>query len=134
MRLVILFLSCAFAASALADPRPIDMTTVLMGPDGVPLKDGAMGAADDPTCSRCGPLTLGRVVATALLTDRKDETGLSTLDKAKRGALALRLLDDKAAVLTSAQITEIVRLLNLWAPVVVARALPLLDPNLDLTK
>jgi hypothetical protein len=133
-----IILAALFAAApAFADPpaaRTIDMTAVITDMHGKPIPDASQAAADDPKCDKCGPLTLGTVVASALLAERKDEPNLSTLDKAKRGALAVRVLDDKAAVLTTTQIAEIVRLLNIWSGLVIARAIPLLDPNIDLNE
>lgn len=120
----------AFAAEA---PRTIDMTTVITDLHGKPLPDGTQVTADDPQCTKCSPLTLGVVVASALLADRKDEPNLSAIDKAKRGALALRILNEKAAVLTATQASEITRLLTVWTPLVVARALPLIDPATDIS-
>lgn len=120
----------AFAAEA---PRTIDMTTVITDLHGKPLPDGSKATADDPKCEKCAPLTLGTVVASALLAERKDEPNLSTVDKAKRGVLAMRIVDDKAAVLTAPQVSEIERLLNAWSLLVVARALPLIDPATDLS-
>jgi hypothetical protein len=122
----------AFAVDPPA-PRTIDMTAVLVDQKGKPIPDPTMATPDDPACAKCTPLTLGAAVATALLTERKDEQGLSTLDKAKRATLALRLLDSKAATLTAKETADIVRLMNVWGGIVVVRALPILDPNLDLT-
>lgn len=123
------------SAPAFADTpvRTIDMTTVITDMHGKAIPDATQATADDSKCDKCGPLTLGTVVATALLADRKDEPNLATVDKAKRGALAVRILDDRAAVLTATQIAEVVRLLNIWSGLVVARAVPLLDPNIDLS-
>lgn len=121
------------AARAADPPRTIDMTTVLTDQKGRPIPDATMATAEDPACGKCGPLTLGAAVATALLTDRKDEPNLSSLDKAKRATLALRVVDNKAATLTAKETADIVRLMNIWGSIVVVRALPVLDPNLDLS-
>lgn len=121
-----------FAAEALP-PRTIDMTTPITDLHGKPLPDGSQATQDDPKCEKCTALTLGTVVASALLAERKDEPNLSAVDKAKRGVLAMRIVDDKAAVLTAPQVSEIERLLTVWSPLVVARALPLIDPATDLS-
>ena len=122
------------ASSAIAAEAPhIDMMTVITDLHGKPIPDGSQATPADPQCQKCSPLTLGVVVATALLTDRKDEPNLSALDKAKRGLLAMRIVNDKAAALTAPQISEIERLLNVWPPLIVARALPLIDPATDLS-
>lgn len=136
MRYIILA-ATLIAAPALAlgadPPRTVDMTTVLLDQKGKPIPDATMATPEDPKCDKCSPLTLGAAVATALLTDRKDEQFLSSIDKAKRATLALRLLDNKAATLTAKETADIVRLMNIWGGIVVVRSLPILDPNLDLT-
>lgn len=132
-RLVLAALLLALSAAAPDGARTIDMTAVIVGTDGKPLLDTTKQMPDDPKCDKCGSLTLGSVVAAALLADRKDEPSITAVEKAKRGVLALRLLDDKAATLTATQIADITRLLSVWPPLVVARALPLLDPAVDLS-
>lgn len=132
-RFVLAALLLSLSAAAPEAPRTIDMTAVINGTDGQPLKDTTKQLPDDPKCDNCGSLTLGSVVAAALLMDRKDEPNLSSVDKAKRGVLALRLLDDKTATLTAPQIADITRLMNIWPAIVVARALPMLDPAVDLS-
>lgn len=132
-RLVLPALLLALTAAAPDGVRTIDMTAVIIGTDGKPLRDTTKQMPDDPKCDNCGSLTLGSVVAAALLADRKDEPGITSVEKAKRGVLALRLLDDKAATLNATQLADIERLLSIWPPLVVARALPLLDPAVDLS-
>lgn len=128
-----LMLVFPLATLAADPPRTIDMTEVLTDQKGKPIPDATMASAEDPRCDKCAPLTLGAAVATALLTDRKEEPNLSSVDKARRATLGLRLLDNKAAVLNAKETADIVRLMNVWGSIVVVRALPLLDPNLDLT-
>ena len=113
-------------------PRPIDMTAVLMGADGKPMVDTTRVTPDDPKCERCGSLTLGTVVSMALLVDRKEDTTMDPVAKARRGILALSIMNNKTAVLTASQVAEITKLMSVWPPLVLARALPLLDPNLNL--
>ena len=132
MKRLALLLPLLFAMPAWADQRPIDMTTVLMGADGKPITDTTKLTADDPRCEKCGPMTLGTVVGMALLLDRKEDAQMDPIAKARRGALALQIMDNKAAVLSAAQIAEITKLMSVWPPLVLARALPLLDPNLNL--
>lgn len=131
--LATLLLSTPVMAAEVPAPRTIDMTTVITDIHGKPIPDGSQITSDDPRCEKCTPLTLGTVVASSLLADRKDEPNLSTVDKAKRGTLAMRLIDDKEAVLTPPQITEIERLMTIWTPLVVARALPMIDPATDIS-
>lgn len=132
IRLLLLGALCIAMPAFAADPRTIDMTTVIVDLRGKPIIDGGQATPEDPRCEKCEPLTLGVVVSTALLSERKDEPNLSSIEKGRRGLLAMRVADDKAAVLTSAQISEIIRLLNVWAPLVVARVIPMLDPAVDI--
>lgn len=138
-KLAFAFLLCCSTVLAQTPPAPdsaqrtIDMTTVIVDIAGKPVIDTTRATPDDPNCTKCGPLTLGTVVAASLLAERKEETNLSTVDKAKRGALAVKVMDNKAAVLTSAQIAEILKLMSIWSTLVVTRAVPLLDPNIDLS-
>jgi hypothetical protein len=138
---VILAIACLTALPALAATpdaaRPdghhtIDMMTVMTDIHGKPIIDFSQVTPADPKCEKCGPLTLGTVVASALLTDKPAGPGqltMSAIDKAKHGILAMQLLDNKAAVLSAAEASEIIALLNVWSPLVVARAVPLIDPN-----
>lgn len=140
IRLTTIFsLALLFATPALAQtpkpPVPVDMTTVLTDLKGAPIPDGSQ-AATNAECKqdfqKCPPLTLGTVIASALLMDRKDEPNLSTIDKAKRGYLAKEVLDNKAVVLSPAQVTEIEKLLSVWSPLIINDALPLIDPTVKL--
>ena len=133
-RLIVALLILASPAFA-EEPRTIDMTVVLKDAAGKPIADMTQSTPEDPQCAKCCHLTLGRAAATALLVERqKEEPNLAAVDKAKRGALALYITDNPAAKLTAAQIAEIVRLMNIWPPLIVVRSIPLLDPNIDLTK
>lgn len=114
--------------------RSIDMTTVLHDLKGAPIPDTTQATRDDPTCAKCSSLTLGAVVAAALLNDHPGETNLSSTDKAKRGALAMHIYDSKSVALTASQISMLIPLLSIWPPLISAQAIPLLDPNIDLTK
>jgi hypothetical protein len=138
MKLAIVLASIWFSGIALAadpaPPRVIDMTVVLTDLRGKPIVDTTQATVEDPQCARCGPLTLGTAVALALLTERKDEPNLSAVDKAKRGILAMRLLDNKAATLTGPETALIDRLVSVLSPMVVARVIPLIDPTVDLSK
>lgn len=132
-RLILTSLLLTAPALAAESPRTIDMTTVITDLRGKPIPDGTQVTSADPKCDNCTALTLGMVAATALLADRKDEPNLTAVDKAKRGVLAMKILGDKAAVLTAPQVSEIERLLNVWPPLIVAKALPLIDPATDLS-
>lgn len=133
MRRLILAFSLFAAPALAAPPATIDMTAPILDQHGKPAPDTSQVTPDDPKCEKCSPLTLGTVVSTALLTDRgRDEPNLSSIDKAKRGVLALRVLDNNAATLNAKELADVVRLLSIWPPLIVARALPLIDPNQDI--
>ena len=107
------------------------MTTGLLDAKGKPLPNPSGQTSEDPRCTKCDPLRLGDVVAYALFADgpRQDRVPLSSIEKARRGALALRVMDDPKAKLTAADLDMIVKSLDVWAPLVVVRAIALLDPN-----
>jgi hypothetical protein len=127
----------AFAAFGAEPPtsRTIDMTTVLPDGHGQPIKDIATQTADDPTCSKCQPLTLGRAAYNALNFTFQDERAIDPLVKAWRAGLAMRVLDAKAFVATpherDAMTTTIGKLYALFpgGGVVILDALPLIDPD-----
>lgn len=133
MRRLIFALSLLSAPALAAAPSPVDMTTVILDQRGKPIPDTSQATPEDPKCEKCSPLTLGTVVATALLTDRgQTEPNLSAIEKAKRGVLALKVLDGKDVTLNAKETADVVRLLSIWPPLITARAIPLIDPNQDI--
>jgi hypothetical protein len=122
------------AAGAAEAPRTVDMTQVVLDQKGDPVPDATQQTPDDPRCTKCGPLTLGAAIAVVLLIDHKDEPNINSLEKAKRAALATKILGNKEAVLTPQQVTEITKLMNIWTPIVISRVLPAIDPTVDLSK
>jgi hypothetical protein len=115
-------------------PHTTDMTVVLLDLHGKPFPDPQFATKEDPQCEKCAHLTLGSAVATALCTDRRDEPALGAVEKAKRCALGLRLMTETKAALTAKEVADIEHVMSLWGGAVDAYALPLLDPNLDLSK
>jgi hypothetical protein len=152
----------AIAVSLLALPalaaeipvHTVDMSAVLNGPDGVPLKDGAnntelardeKGAPKpveggylkaDPECAKCPVLTLGRAVANALMAPDRDAPDQMW----PRGELAARIRplgkdgerhDDPAATPSAKETEVMIKLLKKTypSPVVLMQAIPRLDPN-----
>lgn len=133
MRRLILAFSLFATPALAAPPATIDMTAPILDQHGKPAPDTSQVTPDDPKCEKCGPLTLGTVVSTALLTDRgRDEPNLSSIEKARRGVLALRVLDNNAAALNAKELADVVRLVAIWPPLICARAVPMLDPNQDI--
>jgi hypothetical protein len=127
---VIPFLLLAFLAGpAFADAPParaIDMTVVLTDIQGGPVWDRPQS---EPGARK---VTLGYAIATALLADHQGEQNLGAVEKAKRAALALRIVDEKAAVLTATEAADIVRLSNVLSAIVVLRVVQAVDPATDL--
>ena len=115
-------------------PATVDMTTVLLSDEGAPIKDAyerkTAEAQADPDCDKCPPLTLGHAAAHALFTSFRDEDTLSPEQRWARGALAERIKNEKAAELSSEEVSVIKRLIGkLYGPLIIMRAFPLLDPN-----
>lgn len=137
MRMSRLIVSAALAAAlplaALAQVMPartIDMTTELHDEGGTPAKDVFNQGKDDPLCLHCPSLTLGHAISHALFATLPEERDLSAEQKWARGALAMRIKDDKAATLTADEVAVIKRLLGkLYGPIVVMQTYPILDPN-----
>lgn len=126
---------CAVSTAVLAEPpkfRTIDMTTVMTDLRGHPIPDMSQATAADPQCLKCDSMTLGFVVATGLLTPGEDDARLSAVEKAKRAALGLRLLDQRAAVLTATESAEILKAMRGLPALYLLRAVPLIDPAADL--
>jgi hypothetical protein len=132
--LAILLLASPAVAQPTPQPAPartIDMTVPINDAKGYPLKDPADVTPDDKACDKCAPLTLGHAIAHALNGSYDDERGLGWEQRYGRGALALRVQDQKEATLTAPETAVIERLLGkLWGPSVIVQAIPLLDPNM----
>lgn len=94
----------------------------------VPLTDLDGVAIDDGTLAK-KPFTLGEAAVRALIASFPDEPNLSAIEKFKRAELASRI-HNKTNVMLSAEDTALVKTLigKAFAPVVVFRAWPLLDP------
>jgi hypothetical protein len=129
----VVLLLCSFTARADADPapHPIDMTAVMMGDQGVPLKDVADRTAEDPDCKKCRDLTLGRAVVNALFVMLPEERDLSGEQKFSRGLLAKRVESDPKAQLSAEEIAVVKRLIGkTYGTAVVVQAYQMLDPNM----
>lgn len=121
------WLCCSVALAADA-PKRIDFTQVITDQDDKPivdclkLKDDRSGCADEKT------LTLGWVSMQAL---NLAEQGISYSDSLKRGTLALRVVKAADAELSEEEITLIkTQLAKRYSPLVVARAVPMLNAGL----
>lgn len=123
-------------APALASAGTIDMTTALVDPmhGGKQFPDpnqAVLTPTGQQDCTKCGPLTLGMAIATAMCagTQEHGASGGTPLQKAQDCSLGQRLIGDKAASLTAAQIKTIEDDMGIWSPAVGAQVIKLIDPN-----
>lgn len=110
--------------------RAIDMTAVLHDETGRPGKDYFDHATLKPgeACTDCPPLTLGHAIAHALLSTLQGDDA-SFEQKWARAVLAERIKDDPKATLSAAETGAIEkRLGQVYGPIVVYQAIPILDP------
>jgi hypothetical protein len=125
----------AFARAEEPKPWTVDMTTVLTDENGAIVKDEWLRPRDEKDCSKCPDLTLGAAVAHALFYVSPDEHEVTGEQKWAWSALAVRIKSDSAAKLTHAEAALIYqRLGRLYSGIVLLRAMPLIDPNLDVPK
>lgn len=116
--LMIIVASVLFLAPARA--AEVDFTTPLAQLDGKPF----LGPDGKPV-----ETTLGSVAETALLGSYADEQNLSGEDKVKRFYLANKIHNNRAASLTTEEVTLIKRLIaKTYNPLVVGLAWTILDP------
>lgn len=122
-----------------APAAAIDFALLLIDPEGCPLRDEfAHPRTDVPRPpDGCAPsdrpgLTLGRAVYRALLFSYRDEGEVAGDEKLRRGALAERVWSAKGELALAPEDLVLIKKLigKLYAPAVVARAWPLLDPTL----
>lgn len=107
----------------------INMTQVLVE-DSKDITDPYFSTKDDPSCSKCPPLTLGMAASHALMGSYEDERGLDGEQKWARGVLADKIKNDASAILTASDVILIKRLLGkMFGVVIIKAAYPLLDPN-----
>ena len=134
-------LACVFGAALLAGfpaqagegkRHAVDMTAVMLDDNGRPAADfSAREEKDeaDPLCRKCPRLTLGRAVAQALFAAFPEDRDTAE-QKWARAALAQRVRNDPAAVLTAEEIAVVKKQLGkAFGGVLLMQAYPLLDPN-----
>jgi hypothetical protein len=131
-------IALAFTAVAHADeakPWTVDMTAALTDENGANIKDEWLRARDEKDCSKCPDLTLGAAVAHSLFYVTPEEREVTGEQKWAWSALAVRIKTDPAAKLTHAEAALIYqRLGKLYSGIVLLRAMPLIDPNLEVPK
>lgn len=122
------FVSLAHGTAFAGDtPRKIDFTQLLLDADDHPFAECVKAdPADKTKCAEEKQLTLGYVALQAL---NSPEQNITYSEAAKRGQLGLMVYRSNGAELTADEITLIkTQLPKRWSPLVVARAVPLLDP------
>lgn len=103
---------CAVPARAIT----VDFSVPLLDQDDRPIKDGD------------NVLTLGRAAMTALMTPQPDEAAQPVEEKFKKGQLAIRVYAQVPLDLTAEEVAMVRRYIGkTYGPLVVVRALPLLD-------
>ncbi len=131
MKLSILSAFLLFASPALAQERVIDMTQMLSDLDGKVIPDQIGRDPVDEQCTRCNVLTLGIVIAHALMWSSPDDQKLSAEQKFSRGMMAERLRNNKTATLDAGETKVIQDLLaRLYGPAIMLPAMKILDPNI----
>lgn len=129
------FVFAAVARAQEAKPWTVDMTAVLTDENGSVIKDEWLRPRDEKDCSKCPDLTLGAAVAHALFYVAPEERDVTGEQKWAWSALAVRIKTDPTAKLTHAEAALIYqRLGRLYSGVVLLRAMPLIDPNLEVPK
>lgn len=111
--------------------RPVDMTTLVLDPNGRSMPDGSVREPDDKDCKNCPSLTVGRVVSLALNAPFDDEKNLGWAARFDRATLAKRIKDDPNAVLDSSETATIERLLGRLGlnGTVLLQVIGVIDPN-----
>ncbi len=129
MKFLLALLIALMSSAAVADdaPRKIDFSQVLLDPDGKPLTECVKSDPVDRTkCLEEKTMTLGWASMQAL---NVPEQNMVYTEATKRGDLGLKVYQSHGVVLTSDEITLIkTQLAKRYSPLVVARAVPLLDP------
>jgi hypothetical protein len=130
MRSILISLFSLAATTALAaDARSINFATVITNEDGKPYvecTDPPTAESTDPACKAQHDLTLGIIAFRAL---SRPEQGVAAEDNLLRGNLALRVYKAGELSLSVEEIALIKKRIGVvFAPVVVARCFPLLDP------
>lgn len=113
------------AGPALADPRKIDFSTIIVDQDSVPFEECA--DVTDKDCKTKKPLTLGAASLRALALPERD---MEQAESWKRGELAMRVYKSTAAQLTAEEISLIKKqIAKAYNPLVTYRAVSILDPQ-----
>lgn len=115
--------TCTFAAA----PHAIDFTAPILTTDGNPYTTCAAVSDDGKKCLKADRVTLGLLASSALgLPDKS----LSLDEQVKRGLLAIKVKNAKAATLTSEEISLIKKQIATigLGTVEVVRAVQMLDP------
>lgn len=116
------------AAEVSVEPKALDMTVVLKGPDG-PFKD-CRHSDDNGKCSDFTDMTLGRLCTVAAALPDKSA---SVADQIAHGKLAMKLVDSKNIVLSVDDIKFLKDQIGKlgYNTMAVYQAVRMLDPTVD---
>jgi hypothetical protein len=117
-----------------AKPGTVDMTIVLKDEYGNPIKDNfGVDSAKDPRCEECKPLTAGHAISHSLfipLTDARGQDNETAEQKWANAALAMRIRDNPAAILSAAEVKRIEEHIGkTTGAIIIMQIFPLIDPN-----
>jgi hypothetical protein len=111
----------------------VDMTVKVLNLDGATVSDGSVAKPKSAPADWAAPdLTFGRVIALVLCSDRPEnkDKSESAADKTIRCNMGVSLMNDKAAILTAPQVSQIEDYLLLWpSNLVTAQIVNAIDPN-----
>lgn len=108
----------------------INMTIILKGEDGLPIKDQYVQKPGDNNCEHCPDLTLGHAASHALLYSYPDEKDLPGEQKFARYELANKVKENPNIVLSATEILTLKTLINkMYNALVVGDAFKILEPN-----
>lgn len=110
-----------FSSPAMA----IDWSAPVLSPDGKPIADCEV---DHPDCGKIA--TLGKIASTALFMQFPDEQSITGEEKFRRGALAMRIMDDKDYPLQAEDILRVkTAVAKGYSPLIVLRVWTAIDPS-----
>ena len=120
----------AFAQTIPTKPDPgINMLAPVLDETGKPYKDISQATKDDPNCEKCGPISLGTVIARSLGSRQQGDERLSFDEIVKRGMLAIDVQGNMSMHLNRDQINMIEKaVVASFGSIVVARVAQTIDP------
>jgi hypothetical protein len=117
-------------------PHTVDMTAYIRDAQGKSILDfmtraDADDAQKDPACTSCKPLTMGALLARALVGSYKGEETLDLGQRIARAVLAQRIKDQTAAALSADDVKALEHVLQeaQLSGDILVQIVPVIDPN-----